>query len=81
MKVVRNAGDERVLDVLRPRLKKDAHLDLVTPGLSLFAFEVLLDELLGLSLHGQLHGHVIAPAHSGRLGEKQNYAGCRLRCL
>lgn len=49
MKVVRNAGSERVVDILRPYLAAGDRLDLVTPALSLFAFASLADQLAHLS--------------------------------
>jgi len=48
MKILRNAGTERVLDVLRSALPPARSLDAVTPALSLFAFGELLEELRGL---------------------------------
>lgn len=45
MKVVRNAGTDRVIDILRPWLNPGHQLDLVTSALSLFALESLLEEL------------------------------------
>ncbi len=38
MKIVRNTGTERVIDLIRPWLKPDGQLDVVSPSLSLFAF-------------------------------------------
>ena len=44
MKFVSNAGTDRVLDLVRPWLRADNGLDVVSPTLSLFAFaEVLAD--------------------------------------
>ncbi|MDD5177496.1 MAG: helicase-related protein [Sterolibacterium sp.] len=44
MKFVSNAGTDRVLDLMRPWLKAENELDVVSPTLSLFAFaEVLAD--------------------------------------
>jgi hypothetical protein len=45
VKVIRNAGTDRVIDLLRPWLKSADQLDLVTAALSIFAFEGLFDEL------------------------------------
>ena len=45
MRVIRNAGTDRVIDLLRPWLNPGHQLDLVTPALSLFALESLMDEL------------------------------------
>lgn len=41
MKLVRNAGTDRVLDLIEPLLHHGAQLDLLTPATSLFAFEAL----------------------------------------
>ena len=49
MKVIRNTGNDRVLDVLRPCLAEGHRLDLVTSAYSLFAFESLAGELLCLA--------------------------------
>ena len=49
MKVVRNAGADRVIDLLHPWLKPGHQLDMVTPALSLFAFGELLGELSKLA--------------------------------
>ena len=38
MKIVRNTGTDRVVDLLRPRLTAGRQLDVVTPSFSLFAF-------------------------------------------
>ncbi len=45
MKIVRNAGAERVADVARGALSPGCRLDLATAELSLFAFEALADKL------------------------------------
>ena len=44
MKFVRNAGSDRVLDIMRPTLTNGRQLDIVTPTLSLFAFAELIRE-------------------------------------
>jgi hypothetical protein len=44
MKLVRNAGTERVIDLIRPWLAPGNQLDIVTPTLSLFAFATILKE-------------------------------------
>lgn len=49
MRVIRNAGTDRVIDLLRPWLKPGHQADLVTPTLSLFAFGSLLDEVSKLA--------------------------------
>jgi SNF2 family DNA or RNA helicase len=49
MKIIRNSGAERVVDLIRPKVVKGARLDLVSPSLSLFAFEELIQELSTVS--------------------------------
>jgi hypothetical protein len=49
MKIVRNVGTERVIDLIRPHLATSDQLDIVTPSISLFAFAELLRELSGLA--------------------------------
>jgi hypothetical protein len=48
MKLLSNAGNERVIDLLRPWLQRGFQLDLATPGFSLFAFAELAAALSGL---------------------------------
>lgn len=45
MKLVRNVGNERVIDLVRPFLRDGRRLDLVTGALSLFAFAELAGDL------------------------------------
>ena len=45
MKIVRNTGTERVVDLLRPSLTAGRQLDVVTPSLSVFAFSELQNEV------------------------------------
>ena len=49
MKIVRNIGTERVIDLMRPCLKPGHQLDMVTPTLSLFAFAQVVEEVSGLA--------------------------------
>src|SRR5881394_720422 len=49
MKIVRNSGSERVLDLVRPGLQAGAQLDLVTRSLSLFAFAAVIEEAFKLT--------------------------------
>ena len=44
MKLVRNTGTDRVVDVIRPHLGRGHRLDLLTSALSLFAFEEISRE-------------------------------------
>ena len=48
MKLVRNAGNDRVIDLIRPSLGAGQKLDVVTSVLSLFAFAELLEPLESL---------------------------------
>lgn len=45
MKIVQNAGSDRVIDLVRPRLSAGSGLDVVSSSLSVFAFEELRKEL------------------------------------
>jgi SNF2 family DNA or RNA helicase len=49
MKLVRNAGTDRVIDLLRPGLTAGRQLDVVTSAFSLFAFSELFHELAALA--------------------------------
>ncbi|MBI5888077.1 MAG: hypothetical protein HZB82_05120 [Deltaproteobacteria bacterium] len=49
MKLVRNTGTERVVDLIRPWFNSGNQLDLVTPALSLFAFGEMLADITKLS--------------------------------
>lgn len=60
MKLIRNAGRERVLDLVRPLLAAGGSLDLMTPSASLFAFEALRDEASKLSHTRLLLPHDVA---------------------
>lgn len=41
MKLIRNAGTDRVLDLIQPQLNAGARLDLLTPSASLFAYDAV----------------------------------------
>jgi hypothetical protein len=56
MKFVSNAGTDRVLDLLRPWLKEDNGLDMVSPMLSLFAFAEILGDAAKLA-----HARLVLP--------------------
>ena len=45
MRLIKNSGDDRVVDVLRTTLAPSTELDLATPSLSLFAFGEIASEL------------------------------------
>jgi hypothetical protein len=49
MKICRNAGTDRVIDIIRPWIKSSHQLDMVTASLSLFAFAELRSELSRLA--------------------------------
>jgi SNF2 family DNA or RNA helicase len=49
MRLVRNTGTDRVIDLIRPSLRPGSQLDVVTPVLSLFSFAEVLQELDGLA--------------------------------
>ncbi len=49
MKIVRNAGTDCVVDLLRPSLTVGGQLDVVTPSLSVFAFSELQNEVGSLA--------------------------------
>jgi len=62
MRVIPNTGMERVVDLLRPRLTAGADLSVVTPALSLFAFE---DVQAGLAALGS--ARVVLPRDDANL--------------
>ena len=45
MKLIRNTGSDRVIDLLRPQLTAGRECDVVTSAFSVFAFSELLREL------------------------------------
>ena len=49
MRLIRNTGSDRVIDLVREGLKPGDQLDAMTASLSLFAFEALLGEMSRLS--------------------------------
>jgi len=48
MKLISNAGTDRVIDLLRPQLTAVRQCDVVTSAMSVFAFAELLHELVAL---------------------------------
>ena len=62
MKFVSNAGQERVIDLLRPGLKPGHQLDIVSPAYSLFAFAEVLADATHLA-----HTRLITPSESADL--------------
>ena len=82
MKIVRNTGTERVIDLMRPCLKPGHQLDMVTPTLSLFAFAQVVEEVSGLAKAQLLLPH--DGAELGFLGSGEDRAArnqCRLAGL
>ena len=57
MKIVKNSGAERVLDLIEPHVGPGRSLDVATPGLSLFAFDALQAKLEALA-----KGRLVLPA-------------------
>ena len=49
MRIVPNAGTDRVIDSLTPWMQAGTRIDVITPELSLFAFAELRDQLQGLA--------------------------------
>jgi hypothetical protein len=48
VKLIRNTGADRVIDLLRPQLTAGHHLDVITPTVSLFAFSGIRREMSAL---------------------------------
>ncbi len=63
MKLISNAGNDRVIDLLRPLLVPGDHLDLLTPAASLFAFEAVRDKVASLA-----NVRLIIPSDAQALG-------------
>jgi hypothetical protein len=49
MKLIKNTGNDRVMDALRSGLHSSSKLDIVTPAFSVFAFAEFAAQLQGLS--------------------------------
>ncbi|WP_027477931.1 helicase-related protein [Curvibacter gracilis] len=58
MKFVSNAGTDRVVDLVRPWLKHNHQLDVVSPSFSLFAFAEVLADVPRLA-----NARLVVPAH------------------
>lgn len=56
MRLLKNSGVDRVIDLLAPMLLKDGQLDVVTPEFSLFAFSALQAKLAILK-----QGNIVIP--------------------
>ncbi len=63
MKLISNAGNDRVIDLLRPLLVPGDRLDLLTPAASLFAFEAVRDKVASLA-----NVRLIIPSDAQALG-------------
>lgn len=57
MKIIRNTGNDRVIDLLQPQLTVGRHCDIVTSSVSVFAFAALLRELASLD-----QGRLVVPS-------------------
>jgi hypothetical protein len=62
MRFVRNTGNDRVVDLIRPAIGAARQLDVVTPSLSLFAFAELMSALAALR-----RGRFVVPPESAEL--------------
>ncbi|MDN4016199.1 helicase-related protein [Zwartia panacis] len=62
MKLIRNTGTDRVIDLIKPHLGPGNQLELITPTFSLFAFEQLRSSLVDLS-----RTQLILPSDGGSL--------------
>lgn len=62
MRLLKNTGADRVIDLLDPKLQKDGQLDIVTPEFSLFAFSALQAKLAALK-----QSNIVIPSVDGEL--------------
>lgn len=62
MKLIRNTGTDRVIDLIKPHLGPGNQLDLITPTFSLFAFEQLRSSLFDLD-----RTQLVLPSDGGSL--------------
>ena len=62
MRLLKNTGTDRVIDLLDPKLQKDGQLDVVTPEFSLFAFSALQSKLATLK-----QSNIVIPSVDGEL--------------
>lgn len=63
MKLIRNSGSDRVIDLIRSKISKGRQLDVVSPVFSLFAFAELMRELDELS-----RCRLVLPSANSELG-------------
>ena len=64
MRIIRNSGAERVIDLIRPRMQPGCRLDAVSPALSLFAFAALMNEAARLD-----RARLLLPREGAELAE------------
>ena len=62
MRLLKNTGADRVIDLLDPNLQKDGQLDIVTPEFSLFAFSALQAKLATIR-----QSNIVIPSIDGEL--------------
>ncbi|HNA86181.1 MAG TPA: helicase-related protein [Nitrospira sp.] len=62
MRLLKNSGADRVIDLLDPKLQKGSQLDVVTPEFSLFAFSALQAKLATLK-----QSNIVLPSLDGEL--------------
>lgn len=62
MRLLKNSGTDRLIDLLDPKLQKDSQLDLITPEFSLFAFSSLQSKLEAMK-----QSKIVIPAVDGEL--------------
>lgn len=79
MKLVRNTGNDRVADLVRPELREDRSLDVVTPVLSIFACGELIAGLrraprCRLVLPPTLDGHGLLGSSADRAARNRLHA-------
>src|SRR5690606_21185431 len=87
MRLVRNTGSDRVADIVRPYLGDGTSIDMVSPGLSIFAFGELIAGLrraphCRLVLPAELDGHALHGAAVDRAARNRlqsRWLAARLR--
>lgn len=62
MRLLKNSGADRVIDLLDPKLQQGGQLDVVTPEFSLFAFSALHPKLATLK-----QSNIVIPSVDGEL--------------
>ena len=77
MKLLRNSGAERLVDLIRPQVQPGNQLDLVTSALSLFAFAELRGDLSKL-VRTRLLLPAVAP--SAKMAKTRSAQARGVRC-